>query len=660
MLTMMMVFMLAGKAEGQFTITCSDRTCYIDGTDDGAISIQITTGTPTLYRYSISGPVNISYPSTPDYTADLSHTFIDLPAGTYNIIVVDNQSSPHEEQCTNVVIAQPLALSWNTDEIDWTCYGADPCTGRRPSLSGGTPPYNYTVDPGGSPIPAGDQDKLCAGTYTISGTDANGCYLDYPEPFVVLSDNEAPINCQYPEDWYRTSEQFNTLISSTPPTPSTVPFIRAIDGVAMGYDYVNNTEPTADQNPSVRFGINADNYTNIEFRVTATPSGGVWSTNDYLRIYICYDTITPTWIAATILDDNCEWNTSDCDGTITPGNEQTAWMPLAADNQRKFWIRIDCSTDDITKSYNDISIEFRGYNIQEFLNSRTGMPWSCEDNTVDYHPTNDVHITWRCFDPPEFSYKRVWAPRDVCGHIVATPVTQYIRVGDKPTINGGTPLSDLTFDYCHNSDVNITAPTATDANDCDNEPTISWRIFDNQPNEIGSGTGNIIDFDFPNDFYPPTYTGINSEDRFTIEWIATDDAGISSNTVTQNVIFTQEIIVSIVPNVDDVDFCSEEEVTFTISATGGTGVFETGNISVVPAPASYWLWGVNSGTYTTDLLTNAAPNITVTIVDSNSPTVTGGCPPFGGIGNNITFPTAGDPEYTVHPNITTNPLIRVP
>lgn len=647
-LTVMMVFMLAGKAEGQPVITCSNTTCYIDGTDDGSINIVVTSPAAGTFRYIINNGTPQYYPDALTYTSDLSHPFSNLPAGSYTCTVEQegNGSTPP----TTIVISQPsAALSWNSDGQDWTCFGATPCTGKIPSLTGGTPHYTYVVQQGGTPVNPSLHDELCAGTYTLSGTDANGCFLDYGN-FTVESDNEAPTNCQYPDDWIRTSDQFNTLISSTPPTPSTVPFIRALDGVGMGYDYVNNTEPTADQNPSVRFGINADNYTNIEFRVTATPSGGIWSTNDYLRIYICYDTINPTWIVAAILDDNCEWNTSDCDGTITPGNEQTAWMPLAVDNQRKFWIRIDCSTDDPAKSYNDISIEFQGYNIQEFLNPLTGLPWSCDDNTVDYHPTNDVHITWRCFDPPEFSYKRVWAPSDVCGHIVATPVTQYIRVGNKPTITG-TPLTNLTFDFCHNLDVDITAPTATDAYDCDNEPTISWRIFDNEstPNSLANGTGNIVDYDF---------TDRNlAGDNYVIWWKATDDAGIVSDSVSQNVIFTPEITVTITPN--DADFCSNDEATFTIGASGGTGVFNVLESNVTPSATTWsgWSTGTNSVTYSTILLTNAAPNITVTIVDSDSPTVTGGCPPV--TGNPVTFPSA-TPEYTVHPNITTNQLIRVP
>ncbi len=669
LMVVFLILMMPGMVNGQTNpiISCSNTTCYDDGNNDGSILVTITTGTTGQYRYSITsdGTNYTYYPiDGTSWTPESSHPFTNLSPDTYTITVIDNSTG--STTSPDITIVQPAAaLSWNSDGVNWTCQGVNPCTGSRPTLSGGTPNYTYIVTQGASTIDPSNHLNLCAGTYAISGTDVNGCYLGLPEPFTIVDDNEAPINCTFPEDWFRTSDQFNTLIT-TPPLPSatTVPYIRALDGIALNYNYTNNADPTPDVNASVSFGINADNFTNIEFRVTATPNGSTWTTNDYLRVYICYDTIpTPTWIPTPILDDNCEWNTSDCDGTITPGNEQTAWIPLPTDNKRKFWIRIDCNTDDVAKSYTGISIEFQGINIQNFLNSLTGTPINCYDldQSIDYNPANDVHIVWRCYDTPEFSYTRRWAPRDDCGHTVNPAVPQKIMVGNPPTIEG-TPLPSLTFDYCHNLDVDITAPTADD--DCDDTPVISWRIFDTEstPNEIGQGTGNIVDFDFPNNHYPPDYTGMLSEERFTIYWVATDDAGITSNPVAQTVIFLPEIVVSILPDISDVDLCSEEEVTFTINATGGTNLFDIGNITVLPAPScpSCWTWTANSGGYTTNLLTTAAPNITVTITDSNNPPIIGGCPPFGGVGNNITFPTAGTPEYTVHPKITTGTITRTP
>lgn len=128
------------------------------GANNGSISISINGG---------SGPYLINWSNGTNYATWISQ----LTPGNYSVSVKDNNGCV---KSSNYTIAQPLtAITIDSSSVIHTpidsCYGKFSIT-----ASGGTPPYSYnwsnnltTV----SPI----IDSLCAGYYTVTVTDSNGC-----------------------------------------------------------------------------------------------------------------------------------------------------------------------------------------------------------------------------------------------------------------------------------------------------------------------------------------------------------------------------------------------------------------------------------------------------------------------------------------------------
>jgi gliding motility-associated-like protein len=90
-------------------------------------------------------------------------------AGSYTVTVTDANG------CTataNTTVNQPTALTVITQSTNATCNAS--CNGTAAGIAGGgTPPYGYMWSPGGQTTTS--VSNLCAGTYTLTVTDANGC-----------------------------------------------------------------------------------------------------------------------------------------------------------------------------------------------------------------------------------------------------------------------------------------------------------------------------------------------------------------------------------------------------------------------------------------------------------------------------------------------------
>ncbi len=136
-------------------ITSNDVLC--NGNCDGTISITPSGGT-LPYSYAWTGP---SFTSS---TEDISG----LCPGTYDLTLTDAHG------CTftaSEVISEPALLIYSETHTDPTCNGD--CNGQiTVTPSGGTSPYTMiwsTLDVGFS------INNLCAGNYSGTITDANGC-----------------------------------------------------------------------------------------------------------------------------------------------------------------------------------------------------------------------------------------------------------------------------------------------------------------------------------------------------------------------------------------------------------------------------------------------------------------------------------------------------
>ncbi|MDX1409138.1 MAG: T9SS type A sorting domain-containing protein, partial [Saprospiraceae bacterium] len=130
----------------------SDVLCFGDSTGSAAVTAM-----------GNFGPVSVTWS-----TGDTGMTVSGLPAGPYNVTVVDTSNC---SVSLNVVITQPDALA--LDCAITPASGPGSADGSIAcNVSGGMPPYAYAWDSGDTTSSLSD---LTPGIYTLTVTDANGC-----------------------------------------------------------------------------------------------------------------------------------------------------------------------------------------------------------------------------------------------------------------------------------------------------------------------------------------------------------------------------------------------------------------------------------------------------------------------------------------------------
>ncbi|MBI4646101.1 MAG: hypothetical protein HY738_05750, partial [Bacteroidia bacterium] len=140
------------------TISGVNATCY--GNCNGTATATPSGGTsPYTYVWNDPAPAQ----STQTATA--------LCAGTYNVTITDANSCT-TTNTINITSPNPLVVAISTTQLD--CF--NDCDGTATAtVSGGTSPYTYIWN---DPAPAQSTQTatgLCAGTYYVTVTDANGC-----------------------------------------------------------------------------------------------------------------------------------------------------------------------------------------------------------------------------------------------------------------------------------------------------------------------------------------------------------------------------------------------------------------------------------------------------------------------------------------------------
>lgn len=167
--------------------TCPPDTAQVDVTVYPAGSPMCGCGLAPAITFSnitcngiCDGTITIADPSATDYSIDggstfvTSNTFSGLCPGTYDIQVL--QDTTCADSSNSVDLIEPTALSMVFNTVDATCFGA--CDGSATTtIGGGTTPYNYNwagLAPSGSNFATG----ICANSYDLIVTDANGCTID--------------------------------------------------------------------------------------------------------------------------------------------------------------------------------------------------------------------------------------------------------------------------------------------------------------------------------------------------------------------------------------------------------------------------------------------------------------------------------------------------
>ncbi|MEX0982681.1 MAG: gliding motility-associated C-terminal domain-containing protein [Bacteroidales bacterium] len=168
----------------------SDVNCF--GSDDGAINITVTGGTPG-YNYLWSGPGGFS--STEE---DISG----LEPGNYSVDITDANGCPISYPDI-VTIDEPAEIGITATVTDISCNGADDGT-ITINMSGGTPEYNFSwTGPNGFTSEDQDLSSLEPGTYNLIVTDNNNCNKDFnnvatltePDPIVVTFVSQTNLDC---------------------------------------------------------------------------------------------------------------------------------------------------------------------------------------------------------------------------------------------------------------------------------------------------------------------------------------------------------------------------------------------------------------------------------------------------------------------------------
>ncbi len=134
----------------------ANATC--NGACTASINLTPTGGTgPYTYVWSPAGG-NVQDP-------------VNLCANNYSVTISDANLC----SVTNTfVVSQPAPLTLSFNKKDALCHGG--CTGGVKAIVGnGTTPYSYTWTPSGANIDT--IINLCAGIYTVTAADANGCTI---------------------------------------------------------------------------------------------------------------------------------------------------------------------------------------------------------------------------------------------------------------------------------------------------------------------------------------------------------------------------------------------------------------------------------------------------------------------------------------------------
>jgi gliding motility-associated-like protein len=192
------------------TVTGSAAQITCNGAADGIINITVAGGSaPYTYNWSNGST-----------SEDLSN----LPAGTYNLTVTDNNG------CTenlSFVITDPPVLNVTNATTNISCFaGTDGAIDL--TLVGGEAPYSFAWSNGAT---TEDVSGLSAGSYTVNITDNRGCV--YNETFTLSQ--PAPLNIAYTYTDVNCNGGSNGAIDVTV-TGGTAPYTYAWDNGSTNED----------------------------------------------------------------------------------------------------------------------------------------------------------------------------------------------------------------------------------------------------------------------------------------------------------------------------------------------------------------------------------------------------------------------------------------
>ncbi len=159
-------------------VSTTGISCF--GESDATITITASGGTGSL-QYSINNGT----------TYQSSNSFTGLSAGTYNVVVKDDNDCTQAYASNPITISQPIIVSIsNVVSTNLSCNGVSDGT-ITITASGGTGSLHYSIDDGSSWQSSNSFTGLSAGSYTIKVKDDNDCTKSYSSNPVIISEPPA-------------------------------------------------------------------------------------------------------------------------------------------------------------------------------------------------------------------------------------------------------------------------------------------------------------------------------------------------------------------------------------------------------------------------------------------------------------------------------------
>ena len=192
---------LTGLFDGVYSVTVTDandctvsETIVIDPAPVIVVSIQ-STDISCFGAGDGSATASASGGTAPyDYvwnTGEMTAAIAGLEAGMYTVTATDANGC---FGIATVAIGEPAALTLEVSSTDASCDGSIGGTATA-TVGGGTPPYSYAWRNGGS---SATITGLSPGLYTVTATDANGCFLTASAEIGINNTLEASVEILNP------------------------------------------------------------------------------------------------------------------------------------------------------------------------------------------------------------------------------------------------------------------------------------------------------------------------------------------------------------------------------------------------------------------------------------------------------------------------------